>query len=315
MMVGRCSGLIRVSALEREEKAHQQRGYAAQLQEQQAELEQAKARRQQEQREDLKNYECERKVASRQHQPHQDVKASLQASSPKNLNLEAHRPKVESQELEVPMISPVDALNALHIVVSESLAEVSESTTTQNTTSILAASSVSKNHTPLSPAPSIFESFILEFGNGATSSAFYENLTILQKLSTELEAATMLRHLEAQNCYVKPIFLCQEDLPKAAITAMQPYTKTNDDEVSQTEEGTTSMSSNIGSHLYSSKVLFGDRLFLHDKTTISLRGLLPDKTHDKNLLETSAQRVEAEDDEIAATNCLDARSEMLQFSF
>ncbi|KAF1778813.1 hypothetical protein GQ600_10918 [Phytophthora cactorum] len=213
-MAARRSVLNGASAWEREEKANQQRDYAAQLQEQ----------------------ERERAAATRKHQPHQEQTAtghSLAAPSPQRTM--PQMPVVELQQHGVPMASPVKSVSTDPGITSTGSSPGVPSTEA----SLPAPNCGSEAYMPaFSSAPSVFESILREPGIGARSITFYEDLTAFHKLASEvfgfsskaeanrgsgqlsLPSFTSLKVnvRNTQSHYVKPNFLCQQEVSAASPT-------------------------------------------------------------------------------------------------
>ncbi|KAL3665321.1 hypothetical protein V7S43_009363 [Phytophthora oleae] len=198
------------SSWEREEKANQQRDYAAQLQEQvlqkQAKQEQEKARRRQEQREETELLERERAAATRKLQPQQEPAAPdpvPPAASPQRSVSMPHTSTIDLQQHTVPTASTLQSASVGPGFISVGI----------NPGAPMTGSAVFKS------APSIFESLLREPGIGARSSAFYDDLAALQRLAVELDSAAKQKRATAQNNYVKPNFLHQEETEATSTNA------------------------------------------------------------------------------------------------
>ncbi|KAF4137184.1 hypothetical protein GN958_ATG13652, partial [Phytophthora infestans] len=221
------------SAWEREEKANQQRDYAAQLQEQVlqklAKQEQEKTRREQEQREELEMlvrstiallwlscHHCilkylfvrkrrEGAAAARKRQPLQEQNATeslLPAPSPHHATSMPHMPVVELQQ----RASPLKAVSANPSFTGGEIASGVPSTDA----SLPTATFGSEGYIPaFSSVPSVLESLLREPGIGAQSIMFYNDLTTLHKLA-------------AESRYVKPNFLCQQEVAMTSPITTSP---------------------------------------------------------------------------------------------
>ncbi|ETN12895.1 hypothetical protein PPTG_08909 [Phytophthora nicotianae INRA-310] len=323
-MAARRSVLNGTSAWEREEKTSQQRDYAAQLQEQilqkQARQEQEKARRQQEQHEELKMLERERAAATRKRQPHQEQKttteSSLPAPSPQRVMTMPQMPIGDSQQHGAPMVSPLKSVGA----------DPGTGTTAGglSTESSLPAPNVgSEAYMPaFSSAPSVFESILREPGIGARSITFYEDLTALHKLAAELDLSAKQRRTEAQNHYVKPNFLCQQEVSTAPATisptASHPPDRLSDDMIMQKDIQLNDNHPAISQTTIRSNLdgLRGESVLL----PLTTSKLSPSFSHSKKVSRLSASphrqfvaSMETEDD-MASMGALDNSSEMLRFT-
>ncbi|KAG6953859.1 hypothetical protein JG688_00012620 [Phytophthora aleatoria] len=331
-MAARRSVLNGASAWEREEKANQQRDYAAQLQEQvlqkQAEQEQEKARRQQEQREELEMLERERAATTRKHQPHQEQTGtghSLAAPSPQRTM--PQMPVVELQQHGVPMASPVKSVNTDPGITSTGSSPGVPSTEA----SLPAPNCGSEAYMPaFSSAPSVFESILREPGIGARSITFYEDLTAFHKLASELDSAARQRRTEDQSHYVKPNFLCQQEVSAASptTTASHSPVRLSVDKVSiivQVMQEDNRLEDNhhtISQPRMRSSLdgLLGESVLL----PLTTSKLSPSFSHSKIISRVHESPVkphrqfavatETEDDDMTSMEALDNRSEMLHFT-
>ncbi|KAI9992514.1 hypothetical protein PInf_017933 [Phytophthora infestans] len=220
------------SAWEREEKANQQRDYAAQLQEQVlqklAKQEQEKTRREQEQREELEMLRREGAAAARKRQPLQEQNATeslLPAPSPHHATSMPHMPVVELQQ----RASPLKAVSANPSFTGGEIASGVPSTDA----SLPTATFGSEGYIPaFSSVPSVLESLLREPGIGAQSIMFYNDLTTLHKLAAELDLTARQRRTTVQSRYVKPNFLCQQEVAMTSPITTSPTASLSTDRLS-----------------------------------------------------------------------------------
>ncbi|KAG6615619.1 uncharacterized protein IUM83_04934 [Phytophthora cinnamomi] len=194
------------SAWEREEKANQQRDYAAQLQQQvlqkQAKQEQEKARKQQEQREELEMLERQQAAANRNHHPQPEQGMHHLTSPSKTISAGVSVAATEPVQ-DIPAFSPASYSGGSESCVST-----------------------------FSSSPSIFETLLREPGIGARSIAFYEDLATLHQLTAELDSVAKQRHGTGQNSYNKPDFVHPEEIsppPAFSSTSLRSPVKLSPD--------------------------------------------------------------------------------------
>ncbi|KAG7386839.1 hypothetical protein PHYPSEUDO_015149 [Phytophthora pseudosyringae] len=340
-MAARRSALNGASAWEREERATQQRDYAAQLQEQvrqkHAKQEQEKVRRQQEQRDELELLERERAPATRKHQPQLEQTATeppLPAASPHRAVSMSHMPIVQSQQ-GVPTASPLKSASAgpgfsgtgigPGVPTNESLR--------QNPASMPTTNFGPESYTPaFSSAPSIFESILREPGVGARSIAFYEDLSALQRLAGELDSAARQRRTEAQSNYVKPNFIYQQEQKETSTSTTSPVTisttamhspvKFSGDKITLEDNQLDShhhtasqprMRSSLDGLLGESVLLPLSSSKLPPSFSYSKAKSRADQSPMKPLQQIAAATMETEDDDMTAMDALDTHSELLHF--
>lgn len=175
----------------------------AQVLQKQAKQEQEKQRKLQEQHEELQLMERERAAATRRPQAQQD--AAIDPPQPAPM---PQRPVAMPQTTAEALQGP-DGSGHFFGQISEGLIpDTASVAAVQRGDSYVAAA--------FSPPPSIFESLLREPGIGARSTAFYDDLAALQRLSAELDTAAKQRRAKLQTNYAKPNFLHQEIRPVSA---------------------------------------------------------------------------------------------------
>ncbi|RLN58372.1 hypothetical protein BBJ28_00014573 [Nothophytophthora sp. Chile5] len=205
MAAARRNVLNGASHWEREEKATQQRDYAAQLQEQQAKQEQERARRKQEQQEELamlvrgltepgvESAGVDHSVLVGKGRPktpqQQDQGQTVLLPPPQRGSSQSLQLAAETRQQELPHSPPLAATSAslngiapLDNEFSVGMAPLSQQVLSSPAKYGEAASTA----LAFSSGPSVFESLLREPGVGTRSVAFYEDLEALQRLTAEV---------------------------------------------------------------------------------------------------------------------------------